>query len=432
MKQIVKSISIFVLFLSLPLSSLAEGVIDKVSSFSQVKKVKELESPRFAEKFVAYFEQPVDYNHPEAGTFLQRVFVCNVHPDSMTVVVTEGYGAQYAAMPRYIEELSSIFNTNIVVVEHRYFLESTPAEKNWEFLTAENCANDLHNVVTAFKTIYDGKWIATGISKGGQTATLYRTFFPEDVDVTVPYVAPLCRGVEDGRHEPFIANYAGTPEDRKKLKEFQLEFLKRKSTILPKFDSLSKADGLEYNLPLNEIYDYCVLEFPFAFWQWGRKTEELPSIKASDNEYFKYLIAVSGPDYFVKESDTSPFFIQAAKELGYYGYDTKPFKKYLDIRSAKGYLKKIFLPQKEKKGDNFEFDATLYKKISAFLPSTDSKMLFIYGQYDPWSAVMVSDPKKENIKIFIDPEGSHRARIASFSEETQAEIKTILTNWLYN
>lgn len=36
--------------------------------------------------------------------------------------------------------------------------------------------DDLHAVRNAFKSIYPGKWIATGISKGGQTTLLYRTF----------------------------------------------------------------------------------------------------------------------------------------------------------------------------------------------------------------------------------------------------------------
>ena len=31
----------------------------------------------------------------------------------------------------------------------------------------------------------------------------YRTYFPDDVDISVPYVAPLNQSLEDGRHEPF-------------------------------------------------------------------------------------------------------------------------------------------------------------------------------------------------------------------------------------
>ena len=78
--------------------------------------------------------------------------------------------------------------------------------------------------------------ISTGISKGGQTTMLYRAFFPDDVDFSVPYVGPLCKGVEDGRHEPFLRK-VGTKAERERIQDFQLEVLKRKSDMLPLLES---------------------------------------------------------------------------------------------------------------------------------------------------------------------------------------------------
>ena len=207
---------------------------DKLKAISHITEIKPLESKEFAEKYVTYFTQPLDHDRPELGSFRQRVIVSHVGFDRPTVIVTEGYGASYALYPRYREELSKMFNTNMIFVEYRYFLESTPEPRDWQYLTAESSADDLHAIREAFKTIYPGKWIATGISKGGQTAMLYRTFYPNDVDITVPYVGPLCYGVEDGRHEPFLRQ-VGTAEERKKIEDFQLEVLKRKATLLPKF-----------------------------------------------------------------------------------------------------------------------------------------------------------------------------------------------------
>lgn len=160
------------------------------------------------------------------------MIVSHVGFDRPTVIVTEGYGAAYALNPKYREELSELLDANMIFVEYRYFLESTPEPKDWQYLTAENSADDLHAVRNAFKSIYPGKWIATGISKGGQTTLLYRTFYPDDVDISVPYVAPLCYGAEDGRHEPFLRKVS-TPEDRKRIEDFQLEVLKRKAALLP-------------------------------------------------------------------------------------------------------------------------------------------------------------------------------------------------------
>lgn len=402
--------------------------MDRLAEIPNVVDIRELESTEFQEKYVLEFKQPINHYNPSYGSFTQRVFVCNVHPDSSTVLVTEGYGAQYAALTGYRDELSKIFNTNLIVVEHRYFLESTPKDKNWEFLTTYNSAHDLHNVTTALKTIYDKKWISTGISKGGQTSLLYRVYFPDDVDISVPYVAPLCKSVTDGRHEIFLMDFVGTPEERQTIEDFQIEFLKRRETILPLFDSIYKAKSHEFNLPLNQIFDYCVLEFPFALWQWGTPVSTIPKIDASDREYFNTMMAISSPDYFINKSPITPFFVQAAKELGYYGYTIKPFKKYLYIKNTKDYLARIFLPENV----SFYFDDTLYNRTVKFIRETDSKMLFIYGEFDPWSAVMIENPGTENIKIFIDPKGSHRARISTFPEGIKEEIISTLSNWLYN
>lgn len=106
-----------------------------------------------------------------------------------------------------------------------------PTPCNWEYLTAENSAYDLHNVNQTFRELYTGKWVSTGISKGGQTTCLYRAWFPDDVDFSVPYVAPLNRGVEDGRHEPFLRK-VGTKKDRQKIEAFQIEILKHKDEIV--------------------------------------------------------------------------------------------------------------------------------------------------------------------------------------------------------
>jgi hypothetical protein len=175
------------------------------------------------------------------------------------------------------------------------------------------------------------------------------------------------------------------------------------------------------------VYDFCALEFPFAFWQWGIPVNTIPGRDASDKEVCEYLCRVSGPDYFVNDSPTTSFFVTAAKELGYYGYDTKPLKEYLTIKSAKGYLHKLFLPE-ELKG--VKFDKTLSKKVDKFLRTTDAKMLFIYGEFDPWSAVRLGDEHGDNIYIYIDPAGSHRARIGTFSKGVQEEIIARLRGWL--
>ena len=418
---------LFVL-LSASASSFAQTVLEqKINAISAIKEIRPLETSEFSEKYVTYFTQPLDHRHPEKGSFRQRVIVSHVGFDRPTVIVTEGYGAAYALRSQYREELSKLLNANMIFVEYRYFLESTPEPKDWQYLTAENSADDLHAITTAFKNIYPGKWIATGISKGGQTTLLYRTFYPDDVDISVPYVAPLCYGVEDGRHEPFL-HKVSTPEKRKIIEDFQLEALKRKATLLPRFEKYCTEKNYSFRAPIEEIYDYSVLEYSFALWQWGTPISSIPATTASDDEIFSHLLAISEPGYFTADSPNASFFVQAARELGYYGYDVQPFKQYLSIQSSEDYLHRLMLPEELK---DMPFDKTLSKKITKFLKKQDPKMIFIYGQNDPWTAAGVTWLKnKKNIHVFIQPNGSHLARISTLPEKEKKEVMELIKQWL--
>lgn len=400
-----------------------------------ISEVKKLETTRFPEKYVLKIRQNLDTDNAEAGTFNQRVIVGYVGEDRPTVIVTEGYNADYAMSPSYIEELSDLFDANMVFCEYRYFGESMPKPTDWNFLTVENSLGDLHNVNTTFRKLFKGKWISTGISKGGQTTMFYRTYYPNDVDVSVSYVAPLNKSVEDGRHEPFLRDEVGTKKERKAVHNAQLEMFKRKSSLVEMLEKKVKADGLNFNLPLDEIFDYELMEYPFAFWQWGTPVSEIPSSKDSDEVWFEHLMKVSGPDYFSVPGRYLSFNMQALRELGYYGYEIDPdFKKYCSISSTKDYLRRLMIPESMGEWRNVSFDPTLYNKTVEYLKNNDPKHIFIYGEIDPWTASGVAGwldcSGKQNMRVYVQPRGSHKARIGNMPEDMKAEIMERLNGWL--
>ena len=400
-----------------------------------VSEVKKLETTRFPEKYVLKIRQNLDTDNAEAGTFNQRVIVGYVGEDRPTVIVTEGYNADYAMSPSYIEELSDLFDANMVFCEYRYFGESMPKPTDWNFLTVENSLGDLHNVNTTFRKLFKGKWISTGISKGGQTTMFYRTYYPNDVDVSVSYVAPLNKSVEDGRHEPFLRDEVGTKKERKAVHNAQLEMFKRKSSLVEMLEKKVKADGLNFNQPLDEIFDYELMEYPFAFWQWGTPVSEIPSSKDSDEVWFEHLMKVSGPDYFSVPGRYLSFNMQALRELGYYGYEIdQDFKKYCSISSTKDYLRRLMIPESMGEWRNVSFDPTLYNKTVEYLKNNDPKHIFIYGEIDPWTASGVAGwldcSGKQNMRVYVQPRGSHKARIGNMPEDMKAEIMERLNGWL--
>ncbi len=396
-----------------------------------VSDVRRIESDKYNEKYVLRFLQNVNGETDEYGTFKQRIVVSFRGYDRPTVLVTEGYFADYALRSGYEEELARLTDANLIVVEYRYFAESVPSQVNWDYMTVRNSLYDYHHVRTVFGSLFTDKWISTGISKGGQTTMFYRAFYPEDVDVSVSYVAPLNKSVEDGRHEKFLSKKVGTKTERSAVKNAQKEFMRRKKSCLPLFSQYNKQHNLRYYISESDIYDYVVLEYPFALWQWGESVKDIPDYEASDTVWFDYLAKITGPDYFSVPNKFLPFDVQAARELGYYGYDDKPIKKWKSAGSVKGYLKRLMLPDSLR---SITFDKSLYETTTAFLRNEDPKHIFIYGENDPWSASGVCQwldcSKKKNMSIYVQPRGSHKARIGTMPQELREEIIDKIRKWL--
>lgn len=398
-----------------------------------VSEVQPLETTCFKEKYVLKMEQQVDWKTSAKGTFGERIFVGMKGLDKPTVLVTEGYSASYGLNPGYEEELSRLFDANVVLCEYRYFSQSVPVPTNWDYMTVDNSLADYHHVRQVFGQLFKGKWISTGISKGGQTTMFYRATYPDDVDVSVSYVAPLNRAVEDGRHEKFLAKKVGTKEERKVIRQAMQELMRRKPELMKLFHAYCEENDYQFLMSEEDVYDYCVLEFPFALWQWGTPVSSIPELTSDEDDevWFDCLMKVSSPDYFAYPSQFMPFDVQAAKELGYYGYSLKPIKKWTSLKSTKGYLKKMWLPDSLRK---YDFDPALYKRTVKYLKKEDPKHIFIYGEIDPWSSsgvcTWLNCKKKKNMRVYVQPRGSHKARINNMPERMKTEIINRLTNWL--
>ena len=408
-----------------------EEMLKKIKAVSSFEKIEKADTTR--QYYLMKVTQLLDPENPAAGTFEQRVMLGHRGYDRPVVVVTEGYGGDYAFnSPRYMEELTYIMDANILFVEYRYFSGSMPQPCNWEYLTVKNSMTDYHNIITSFKPYYSGKWASTGISKGGSTSIFFRAHFPEDLDVSVPYVGPLSGAVEDGRHESFLERVA-TKADRDAIRNFQIELFERKERLMPMFDEYCLNNNLVFRVPTSNIYDLLVLEYQFSMWQWGTPTNTIPALDSDDKAIFEYFVKMCGPDYFAAGSNIESFFVQAVKDFGYYGYNIEPFHKYVDEADVEGYLKRVLLP---KEFADVKFDDSSYRFTTDYYTENDPKMLLIYGEVDPWTASGVTwlrDRNKQNIKIYIQPGGSHRARILNMPEDMKNEILEQLNEWMqYN
>ncbi|OFY84928.1 MAG: hypothetical protein A3F72_18270 [Bacteroidetes bacterium RIFCSPLOWO2_12_FULL_35_15] len=365
----------------------------------------------FKEFYEITIRQSIDHSNPKKK-FDQRIYIGFQDFNAPNVIATEGYAIDYASKPDYSNELSTELKANLIVIEHRFFGKSIPDSLDWNVLTVKQTAEDYHFIKTMLDTILKGKWISTGISKGGQAALSYKMYYAKDVAATVVYGAAV-KNKQTVTSDTLLFNLSQT-SCGKKLSELQYFLFKHKNILLPYFSEYTSQKKYDFKPLDNEsLFDYLLLELPFSFWQNGNDCEIIPDTTATIDNLLSYLIKIVPPGFFtgVNKIRLEPAFYMFYHELGYYEYDIKPFKKYL---KQKDYSNSYFAPQ----GVPIQFDNTYQKTLSEFIKN-NSNIFFIYGQNDPWALQTIW---KEN--IFIVKAGSHKSRIADLKAEQRINIFT--------
>ncbi|MCK8479354.1 S28 family serine protease [Psychroserpens algicola] len=409
------------------------SIQNEISTFEKLSNIKnvvtvELKTPtsHFDEFYEIWFEQPIDHNDTSKGTFKQRVLLGFENSNLPVIVELEGYGIN----SEKAGELTTHYKANEIIIEHRYFNNSRPEEIDWNTLTLENAAKDQNMIIKSIKDAVfpKAKFITTGISKGCQTTMAHRRFFPNAVDASVCYVGPLNYKREDPRVYSFLKTVA-TQDERDKVMAFQNLCFKNKSALLEKMKAAAIAKNMSWEFGVEKAIEYTILEYSFAFWQWGTSTDDIPSQNASIDAIYKHLIDVVGYGFFEESSvnKLQPYFWAALTQQGIYGYETAPFKTYLNTEDI--YKFDWAFPE----GISKTYDLKPMQDIKWFLDTTAEDMLFIYGEYDAWSATAVelNDTSKDReIYKYVKPKGDHTTRIKSFSEDTQQSIYSIIDGWL--
>ena len=380
----------------------------------------------FTEKYILKIRQPIDHQDTGKGWFEQRVFLAHRGFDKPVVFITEGYAAEYAGHPRYIHELSSMLDASQVCAEHRYYGESAPDSMDWSCLNVANAAADHHHIAEILKQVYPGNWVSTGISKGGQTAMYYRTFYPDDVTATVGYVCPLNFSVEDKRVYRFMKT-VGDAETRTKVIRYQQEMLQDKPRYLPEFERLTGSMNLHFAMGLEKGYELTVLEYSFAFWQWGNFSgDDIPQPEDGPEKMVQHLHRVADVHWVSDEGIRSnqPFFYQALTEIGFYGYDIAAFEPWVSFKSNPTF--EFTAPE----NTPVMYDPGPMTEVDKFIRHEASNMIFLYGETDPWSSTAVDLTYNNNLIKVIKPGGSHLTRIRNLPEEQRKMVVETLRKWL--
>ncbi|WP_338683463.1 S28 family serine protease [Streptomyces acidiscabies] len=408
----------------------ATDIKDQLLSIPGMSLVQEKPYPGYR-FFVLNYTQPVDHRRPAAGTFEQRITVLHKDVNRPTVFYTGGYSVSTTPGRR---EPTQIVDGNQVSMEYRYFTPSRPAEPaDWSKLTIWQAASDQHRIFEALKPIYSKKWLSTGGSKGGMTATYYERFYPRDMDGVVAYVAPNdVVNDEDSAYDRFFAT-VGTKECRDRLNGVQREALVRREPLEKRYAAYAADNGYTFGTvgSLDKAYEAVVLDYVWGFWQYSLlgdcDTIPADAKNATDDEIWNSVDTISGFSFYTDQGLTpyTPYYFQAASQLGaptiHFPHIERKYVRYGYQPPSNFVPDSVRIPR---------FDRYAMADVDNWVRHNARRMLFVYGQNDPWGAerFRVGKGAKDSY-VLTAPGLNHGANVAGLVPDEKAFATSRILEW---
>ncbi len=385
--------------------------------------VTEIEAPAgFSRAFEISLPQPVDHDNPSGQQLAQRIFISHRDESAPTVFITRGY----MVTSNQVFPLTEILDANQIFINHRYFGDAAPDPINWQYLNVDQAAADCHRIAELLSPIYTGPWVSHGISKGGSNVLYYRRCYPDDVLATVAQVAPVSVDTADPRYENFLLNEVGDATCRDALKQFQRLVLSRRDSLLPLYQEYASQNQLSFRLGLETVFEINTLEYLFYFWQYGPgDCNGFPDSTASTQELFDYLQTENGIDWLHDEymDALAPAWYQLYTELGYYRLIDDHVADLIESPYHLSYS--LFCPQ----GVPRSYDPSSQLDLIQWLETEGDNILYIYGEYDPWTAGGIHPTAQANALRIVLPGENHRAGNNGYGPFTD-EVYDSLESWL--
>lgn len=378
--------------------------------------------PEGMRQFEIKIRQLVDHTNPALGTFDQRLVLLHRNEQEPMVLQTSGYAIFGVAA----SAATKLFATNQIQVEHRFFASSVPTPLDWSKLDIRQSARDFHNIVAKFSLIYPRRWINTGASKGGMTSIFHRRFYPNDVYGTLADVAPLSFGTADQRYIQFVNEVGGEDmsDCRTQIRQLQIDLLTHREEVTPRIEGTFHQLG-----GVDVAFEHSVVEFPFIFWQYGHQNDEnggcahIPSTGTTD-EKFDFVDRVNSVEDYSDEGLAyfTPYYFQAATQLGSPANSTA----YLEPLRRYDFVIDQYVPE----GVSHSYSTLAMHDVKEWMANSGSRFLFIYGEFDPWSAGAYEPRPNSDSYRYVVRHGSHRSRFIDLDEPARTAVIDVLARWL--
>ena len=445
--------------------------------------------------YIIYYNQPL--NHSQAGSahFPLRALI-TVHKDSdPTTAVNHIFASGYSIMSDYLARPDSLFaaehdcateiahryHANFIQIEHRYFQQSAPAQcwTNLDDLRAEEAAADFHNFFEALKKVLKGKFVMSGVSKGGITTLLQHRFYPDDADVYVPYSAPFFNTDRDTTMQRYWYTNGWNEYYRNMFNTVRQNGFYRQNQIFPAFLKMrggaatqARQDSI-YWFYLASIADFGYQEHTYgdtasirAQMYWNDSIMQAKHVQPYSDTVYAYMFdkRTFSLDLFPQWLDTlrkypephqapkakfqnrhiRPFGItydqwwtdtinatayeyQAKCELGYYDFrfdlilpdaaQAAEFNTFWKQKTG------CFMDLNNPYYRTLTFSPALYDATMAATQNATKPILLIYGLDDTWTGAAVKDPfiNGTNVRKFILPAQNHLVRFSSNTDQAQCD-----------
>jgi hypothetical protein len=369
------------------------------------------------------YEQPVDHGDPDGPRFVQRMTLLHIDRNAPLVLHTTGY---HLIEQPFRAEVTELLDSNQLHVEQRFFAPSRPDPADWSKLRIAQAAADHHRITLAISPLYPGAWLSTGASKGGMTSIYHRRFYPDDVDGTVAYVAPLSFGAPDDRYAPFFDS-GGDAGCQGALEDMQRELLERRGAMLERMSLFAETGGHSFERAGGQgaAFEDSVLELSWGFWQYYgvEVCELLPDTSAVDDELWEMHVALGALDYY-SDADIEaflPYYYQTEVELGYPGLVDDHLAELLETQE----LERDYLPA----GVTVTYDPGAMEDIDSWVQSEGERLLFIYGEHDPWTGGAFELGGAEDSYRLTAPGRNHGAGIRDLVAADQEIALGALERW---
>lgn len=377
--------------------------------------------------FLLKYEQPLDHNDASSGTFTQQIVLHHYDESAPMVLFTSGY---QLFSQDYLAELTEMMPANQINVEQRFFGSSVPSKvttKSWQYVTIEQAAKDHHRIVEALRPYYERPWIGTGHSKGGMTSIYHRRFFPDDVDATVAYVAPISFGAPDPRYEDFL-DQIGSKSCRERVRAMQARAFKSFHEIQPVAEDMARRYYKKTYKHANEnhamVFANLITQMDWVFWQ-GAGIEQCNGFpdesQMIDHDVGMFFTLKLG--YGMDDGDCeNAYNYQAMSQLGYQAFSTRAFEKVLPFELEPC----MCAPAKSKP----VYDPNAMKDIQDWVLNEASELIFVYGEYDPWTGGRFETPSNERVVDVTVPKANHGAMIKGLDRGDYTLVIDSLNKWI--